>query len=108
MITSPFWAFGCLLAGWLTAYLLRNAPHPSCFHTGRHQNLDGLRGALALIMFICHASTWQQYLSDQRWRISDTPLYILPGQTGIVIFSCLQDFCSLKSSYYPTAVQKIG
>jgi peptidoglycan/LPS O-acetylase OafA/YrhL len=31
-------------------------------------------------------------LSDGQWRISDTPFYILPGQTGFVIFFMLTAF----------------
>lgn len=92
MFTSPFWGLGCLLAGCGAAYVLRRMPPSACFHAGRHRNLDGLRGVLALIMFICHASTWQQYLADHRWRVSETPVYIIPGQTGIVIFFMLTGF----------------
>jgi peptidoglycan/LPS O-acetylase OafA/YrhL len=92
MNLHPLWGIACLVAGIFTAFMLRRIPDPSCFHEGRHQNLDGLRGVLALIMFICHAATWQQYLVDGRWRISDSPFYILPGQTGIVIFFMLTAF----------------
>ena len=94
--TSPIWGIACLITGCITAYLLRNIPHSECFHTGRHRNMDGLRGVLALIMFICHASTWQQYLIDGKWRISHSPIYILPGQTGIVIFFMLTGFLFTK------------
>lgn len=92
MFTSPIWGLACLLAGWLTAYLLRYVPHSNCFHSGRLKSLDGLRGVLALVVFICHASTWQQYLVDQRWRVSDTPLYVLPAQTSVLIFFMLTGF----------------
>jgi peptidoglycan/LPS O-acetylase OafA/YrhL len=92
MNLHPLWGIACLVAGIFTAFILRRIPESSCFHEGRHQNLDGLRGVLALIMFICHAATWQQYLVDGQWRISDSPLYILPGQTGIVIFFMLTAF----------------
>ena len=90
--TSPAWGIACLVAGCATAYSLRKIPHTDCFHTGRHQNMDGLRGVLALIMFICHAASWQQYLTEKQWRTSDSPFYILPGQTGIVIFFMLTGF----------------
>lgn len=96
MITHPAWGLASLSVGLLTAYLLRKIPHASCFHQGRHQNLDGLRGVLALIVFICHASTWQQYLIERKWRVSDTPFYILPGQTSIVIFLMLTAFLLTK------------
>jgi peptidoglycan/LPS O-acetylase OafA/YrhL len=82
----------CVLTGVFAAWALSNAVSERYFHTGRHANLDGLRGFLSLIMFICHASTWQQYLGDARWRTSESPLFILPGQTGIVIFFMLTGF----------------
>lgn len=92
MIISPAWGLACLFVGLLTAFFLRHIPHPSCFHEGRHRNLEGLRGVVALIMFICHASTWQQHLLDGTWRVSDTPQYILPSQKGIIIFFMLTAF----------------
>mgnify|MGYP005605870341 FL=1 len=92
MNLHPLWGVACLVTGIFTAFMLRRIPAPNCFHEGRHQNLDGLRGVLALIIFICHAATWQQYLGDGRWRISDSPFYILPGQTGIVIFFMVTAF----------------
>ena len=47
-------------------------------------------------MFVCHAATWQQYLADGEWRISDLPSLIIPGQTGIVLFFMITGFLFAK------------
>ena len=86
----------CLISGFIAAYTIRNLIAPENFQSGRHANLNGLRGFLSLIMFVCHASTWQQYLADGRWRISDSPSLIIPGQTGIVLFFMITGFLFAK------------
>ncbi len=86
----------CLASGLLAAYAIRNSLNPIHFQSGRHANLNGLRGFLSLIMFVCHAATWQQYIEDGRWRVSDTPALIIPGQTGIVLFFMITGFLFAK------------
>ena len=85
-----------LMSGFMAAYAIRNLLSSENFQYGRHANLNGLRGLLSLIMFVCHAATWQQYIEDGQWRVSSSPLLIIPGQTGIVIFFMITGFLFAK------------
>ena len=93
---NVIYGIACLFSGFFAAYAVRNLISPANFQDGRHANLNGLRGFLSLIMFVCHAATWQQYLEDGQWRVSSSPFLIIPGQTGIAIFFMITGFLFAK------------
>lgn len=90
----------------LTAYAIKNRINIDHFKNRRHANLNGLIGFSSLLVFFCHAATWQQYIEDGRWRASDSPSLIIPGQTGIVLFFMITGFLFAKK-YLESKNQKI-
>ena len=101
------YAIVCLTCALLTAYAIQNKLNIDHFQSGRHANLNGLIGFSSLLVFVCHAATWQQYIEDGRWRASDSPSLIIPGQTGIVLFFMITGFLFAKK-YLGSKNQKIN
>lgn len=86
MTPEPYFGILCLVTAYLAAFAVRNRVRNVDLQRARHTNLDGLQGLLTLVVFVSHAATWQQYLSDGRWRTSDAPYYTLIGQMAIILF----------------------
>lgn len=100
------YAIVCLTCALLTAYAIQNRINIDHLQNRRHANLKGLIGFSSLLVFVCHAATWQQYIEDGRWRASDSPSLIIPGQTGIVLFFMATGFLFAKK-YLENKNQKI-
>ena len=81
----------CLIAALVTAALLVRrfgAPAPQ----GRYHSIDGLRGYLALAVFLCHVAVWYAYLRTGRWADSDSRLYRQFGEASVVLFFMITAF----------------
>jgi len=86
MSSNILWGLLVLITAISSAVFYQRIAGEEFFHKGKTANLDGMRGFLCVIMFICHAESWRQFLDEGVWRTASNPLYILPGQTGIIIF----------------------
>jgi peptidoglycan/LPS O-acetylase OafA/YrhL len=60
--------------------------------THRYAALDGLRGYLAIAVFIHHACTWFFYLHRGRWELPPSNVYTNLGQAGVAMFFMLTAF----------------
>lgn len=59
---------------------------------GRFAAIDGLRGLLALGVFICHAAVWFRYGTTGIWRNNPSPLYMHLGESSVVLFFMITGF----------------
>jgi peptidoglycan/LPS O-acetylase OafA/YrhL len=84
--TSPVFAVVALTVAVLTLLvidrLLGSAPVPN----RRYSSLDGLRGYLALAVFLHHTAIWYFYLRTGRWELPPSRLYIHFGQSSVAMF----------------------
>lgn len=73
-----------------TQYLARffYTPHS----TGRFASIDGLRGYLALFVFIHHASIWYGYAHTGAWQLPPAHLYAHLGQSSVALFFMITGF----------------
>jgi peptidoglycan/LPS O-acetylase OafA/YrhL len=55
-------------------------------HRGRLATLDGLRGFLALAVFLCHAALYPAYIRENSWNASPVSFFSALGQTGVALF----------------------
>lgn len=58
----------------------------------RYESIDGLRGFLALGVFIHHAAIWHQFLQINKWDSPKSNLYSQLGQTSVAFFFMITAF----------------
>ncbi|MBA3681950.1 MAG: acyltransferase [Bacteroidetes bacterium] len=89
--TNPLFPLIVYLIAFLSAYLinlkvkLNTAP-------GRFETIDGLRGFLALGVFIHHSCVWQKYSQTGLWEGPSTYLMIHFGQSCVIFFFMITSF----------------
>jgi peptidoglycan/LPS O-acetylase OafA/YrhL len=83
--THPLPALVITLVAYLTAWAMaRRGAEPV---TGeRFEAIDGLRGYLALFVWLHHACIWPYYLRTGTWGIVPSPLYMHLGQSSVLLF----------------------
>jgi len=59
--------------------------------SGRVSTIDGLRGFLALAVFVNHACIWFFYLRTDQWHV-DSRLYTHLGETSVALFFMITAF----------------
>lgn len=91
MASIPLWpAVAVTAAALLTSYaLLKKATVPG---PGRFSSLDGLRGYLALAVFLHHASIWFAYLRVGAWKLPPSSVYTHFGQASVALFFMITAF----------------
>jgi len=88
---NPLFAILIFLIALLSGYLI-HLIFPSKSEAGRYETIDGLRGFLALGVFIHHASIWHQYLKIENWEAPKSNLYNQFGQTSVSLFFMITSF----------------
>lgn len=89
--TSVFSLLMCTLTALLTAALLaRRQSVPA--GPGRHTSIDGLRGYLALFVFLHHGCVWYFYARTGRWELPPSRLYVHLGQSSVALFFMITGF----------------
>lgn len=88
---NPIFAIIIYCIAFVTAYFIQLKYKISTDNT-RYENIDALRGFLALGVFICHASVWHQYLQIGSWEIPKSNLYTHLGQTSVAFFFMITAF----------------
>jgi len=90
-VSSPIFAVIVYLIAYLTGYILyskykiNNPP-------GRYETIDGLRGFLALGVFIHHSYIWYFLIHENSWRNPDSHLYNQLGQSSVSLFFMITSF----------------
>lgn len=90
-VTSYFFALLVTLIAFVTAFgLYKNFGVPE--EAVRYGAVDGLRGYLALFVFIHHASIWYLFLNGGRWEKPSQNLFLHFGETSVVFFFMITGF----------------
>lgn len=90
-VTSPIPVLLALMLAWGVSWVLMKSfgPPPKA---GRYLSIDGLRGYLALGVFLHHGCIWFIYLQGQGWGKNLTPLYSHLGQSAVSLFFMITAF----------------
>lgn len=56
------------------------------YENGRNSQIDGLRGLLALFVFVHHSVIWKGYIKYGVWKIPDSNFFTNIGQIGVSLF----------------------
>jgi peptidoglycan/LPS O-acetylase OafA/YrhL len=95
---SPFFAIIIYSIVFLTAYLFQ-LKYKIISNTNRFETIDGLRGSLAIGVFIHHATIWHQYLKIGKWQIPNSNLYVHLGQTTVALFFMITAFLFISKLF---------
>ncbi|MBS0171829.1 MAG: acyltransferase [Nitrospira sp.] len=85
-VTSLWPAVGVMLLALGTAMLLPPVHSRQGSVTPRYTSLDGLRGYLALAVFVSHSSIWYFYLRSGVWDVPPSNVYTQLGQSSVTVF----------------------
>ncbi|MFK7050306.1 acyltransferase [Flavobacterium davisii] len=88
---NPFFAIIIFLIAFATAYLI-NLNYKITNDNTRYETIDGIRGFLAIGVFIHHSSIWFQYLQIKSWEAPKSNLYNQLGQTSVSLFFMITSF----------------
>jgi peptidoglycan/LPS O-acetylase OafA/YrhL len=89
---SPFFCIAIFAIAFITAFVLQKICKPKNV-IGRYETIDGLRGFLAIAVFIHHATIWHQYLNTGgTWDVPNSKLYTHLGQTSVAFFFMITSF----------------
>ena len=81
----------CLIAS-LTAYLIQKIVKPLPTTASRNSTIDGMRGLLALGVFIHHSNLWNQFLTEGLWEKSRSNIYNQFGNIRVGMFFMITSF----------------
>jgi peptidoglycan/LPS O-acetylase OafA/YrhL len=88
---NPIFAIVVFFIAFVTAYLL-NLKYKITNDNIRYETIDGIRGFLAIGVFIHHSSIWFQYLHINSWEAPKSNLYNHLGQTSVSFFFMITSF----------------
>ncbi len=88
---SPFFCITIFVISLVTAYILKKI-YPAKDISTRYETIDGLRGFLAIGVFIHHTTIWHQYLHKGIWNVPKSNLYTLLGQGSVSLFFMITSF----------------
>jgi len=109
----PLFALLVFLVGFLVAFLI-NLKYQLKPLANRFETLDGLRGFLAISVFIHHISIWYIYLQTGNWTEPDSNLFNQLGQSAVALFFMISSFLfiskllNFKGTEYPWKTFYIG
>lgn len=88
---NPFFSIIIFLIAGVTAYIIKLNSKIEPI-TGRYEPIDGMRGFLALGVFIHHSTIWHQYLQIGYWTGPNSNLYDQFGQSSVSLFFMITSF----------------
>ncbi|MGC3975273.1 MAG: acyltransferase [Nitrospira sp.] len=83
---------GVVIVALATAMFLPRAALQEASSTSRYPSLDGLRGYLALAVFVSHSSVWYFYLRSGTWDVPPSNVYTQLGQGSVTLFFMITGF----------------
>ncbi|AZE73133.1 Acetyltransferase [Pseudomonas synxantha] len=90
-IISTAAALVVILVALLTTSTISKTLVPPAEH-GRFLTIDGLRGYLAVFVFLHHSYIWFQYLRSGIWSAPASKLFVHLGQGGVALFFMITGF----------------
>lgn len=91
-VLNPAWLIGPWLLALGTVALLNRLSPSETTQPGRHASIDGLRGHLALAVFIHHGIIWHSYLRTGLWDAPASNLFNQLGQGSVALFFMITAF----------------
>lgn len=88
---NPIFAIVVFFIAYATAYLL-NLKYRITNDNTRYETIDGIRGFLAIGVFIHHSSIWFQFLQTKSWEAPKSNLYNQLGQASVSFFFMITAF----------------
>ncbi|MEN2398375.1 acyltransferase [Flavobacterium sp. MC2016-06] len=88
---NPLFAIVVFLIAYATSYVI-NLKYKVNNLSSRYESIDGLRGFLAIGVFIHHSSIWIQYLQTNKWDAPKSNLYAQLGSTSVAFFFMITSF----------------
>lgn len=85
-ITELIFVVSVITAGLLAVKAVDTITPIKLVEHGRNYQIDGIRGFLALFVFIHHSVIWKKYLSTGIWMNPDSNTFTNIGQVGVTIF----------------------
>ena len=82
---SPLWALIAVAIAFATAAAIARV-FGVAFVPGHNAPIDGLRGYLALFVFLHHGAIWYYYLRTGQWKFPPSSLYAHFGQSSVALF----------------------
>ena len=61
-------------------------------HGNRYSSIDGLRGFLALGVFVFHLVVTHRFIETGTWEVPDSRFYVLLGPIGVSVFFMITGF----------------
>ena len=89
---NPAWLIGPWLLAWGTIWVLERFSTQALPSAGRHASIDGLRGHLALAVFVHHGIIWHGYLRTGKWDAPPSNLFNQLGQGSVALFFMITAF----------------
>lgn len=88
---NPLFAVIVMTIACITGYII-NLINKTKDKVKTFETIDGLRGFLAIAVFIHHSTIWFQYIKESNWRLPDSNLYIHFGETSVALFFMITSF----------------
>ncbi len=89
--SNPVFAFIILFITFFTGYFI-NLFYKLKPVSHRFGTIDGLRGFLAIGVFIHHSNIWYKYLHTGNWVAPESYFFNQLGQTGVALFFMISSF----------------
>lgn len=89
--SNPLFALIIFVIAFITGYFIK-AKYNINYSSGRYESIDGLRGFLALSVFIHHSNIWYLFLQMGIWDAPESNLYNQFGQTSVCLFFMITSF----------------
>ena len=93
--SNPLFALIIILITFSTGYLI-TLKYEVIASSKRVETIDGLRGFLAICVFIHHSNIWYRYLHTGDWVSPESNLYNQLGETGVAFFFMISSFLFVK------------
>src|ERR1035437_7940025 len=90
---NPFFAVIIYLTAFISGYIIKSICKTN-LQEGRYECIDGLRGFLALGVFIHHSSVWGEFFLTDSWQNCFLKSNIYPqfGEAGVSFFFMITSF----------------
>ncbi len=90
-VLNPLYAIVVFLIAFFTAYLIKRN-FKIVYDSQRFETIDGLRGFLAIGVFIFHSSIWYFYIQNNIWDVPASNFFAHLGQTSVTLFFMITSF----------------
>ena len=94
-VSSLVFVLTVFFISYITGYIFQ-LKYPIKLDFKRNETIDGLRGFLAISVFIHHTHIWYNYASTSRWEGPESTLFNQLGQVGVSFFFMISSFLFVK------------